>query len=716
MGWLKPGNGVVSYTDVSEFPVTGDPSTIYISTDTTTLYLWNQTLGIYESLPIGALIASAVVNDSSVIGATVKDALNTLLTDIGNIPAGLTWKGTWDASLNLPVISSGVGTNGWYYQVTVAGNTNIDGITDWAVNDWIIFNGSVWQKIDNSQTPVTSNDVENLSSVDGTNSTEALNNLLVAQESAFSEQDIFDRYWIEEGYHGRPLKILPLSASRAYYTYVIQNDTAIFSSDGITFYKYLATFGTGSPSGSMAFSNDGINWVNEVAQSGLTGYGYHSVMIYDGTHVLMWYWTGTMDYTMGNVHFAKSLPGSANQFFYDVALTEVTPGQVISGYSGTDYRRGSYGSSQMFFNPSATNTGTYPLDYSYYGILGTTNGATETSVWVYSADGIAFTRWDGNGDVGIIIPKADSFYQYSAHQLVYLFDPEWKVWVCYFTGSPSSPNNQNVGFGYSVNILDVPTVIDAPFYPKRADLVEYGGRSYCPAFATSPSGELIMYKTGRSIAGVYGTYASVESMSKYAKPEDYRRPDDYKDLIPKTDNVFDVGSGVNRWHEIFAGNNVINTSDEREKANFRALTEVEITASREIINEIGIFQFIAAISLKGEEDARWHTGLKAQKIVEILENNGLDPYKYGFICLDTWERVEIQHDAIEAIPEHWAKNNVVLYTEPGDTSSYIYCPAVSAQDAWVEVIEAGNRYSLRYSQLTLFLLVSINQRLSSLEI
>jgi hypothetical protein len=34
--------------------------------------------------------------------------------------------------------------------VDVAGNTNLNGITDWQVGDWAIFNGSVWQKVDNT--------------------------------------------------------------------------------------------------------------------------------------------------------------------------------------------------------------------------------------------------------------------------------------------------------------------------------------------------------------------------------------------------------------------------------------------------------------------------------------------------------------------------------------------------------------------------------------
>lgn len=61
---------------------------------------------------------------------------------------GLNYKGTWNASTNTPTITSSVGTSGDYYVVSVSGSTNIDGITDWVVGDWIIYNGTFWQKID----------------------------------------------------------------------------------------------------------------------------------------------------------------------------------------------------------------------------------------------------------------------------------------------------------------------------------------------------------------------------------------------------------------------------------------------------------------------------------------------------------------------------------------------------------------------------------------
>lgn len=66
--------------------------------------------------------------------------------------SGLIYQGTWDAATNTPTLESSVGTVGFYYIVTVAGTTDLDGITDWKVGDWAIFSGTVWQKLDNSET------------------------------------------------------------------------------------------------------------------------------------------------------------------------------------------------------------------------------------------------------------------------------------------------------------------------------------------------------------------------------------------------------------------------------------------------------------------------------------------------------------------------------------------------------------------------------------
>jgi trimeric autotransporter adhesin len=75
----------------------------------------------------------------------------------GGVAGGVIYSGTWDAATNDPTLTSGVGTKGEYYVVSVAGSTNLDGITDWQIGDWAIFNGTVWQKVDNSEVAYVSN-------------------------------------------------------------------------------------------------------------------------------------------------------------------------------------------------------------------------------------------------------------------------------------------------------------------------------------------------------------------------------------------------------------------------------------------------------------------------------------------------------------------------------------------------------------------------------
>lgn len=73
-----------------------------------------------------------------------------------NVLGALIYKGAWNASTNTPTLASGVGNKGDYYVVSVAGNTNLDGITSWNVGDWAVFNGAVWQKVNGLSAEVVS--------------------------------------------------------------------------------------------------------------------------------------------------------------------------------------------------------------------------------------------------------------------------------------------------------------------------------------------------------------------------------------------------------------------------------------------------------------------------------------------------------------------------------------------------------------------------------
>lgn len=74
---------------------------------------------------------------------------------VSSVSGPFSYKGVWNADTNNPALASGVGSKGDWYLVTVAGTTNLDGITDWNVGDNAVFNGSTWNHLDNSEAGTT---------------------------------------------------------------------------------------------------------------------------------------------------------------------------------------------------------------------------------------------------------------------------------------------------------------------------------------------------------------------------------------------------------------------------------------------------------------------------------------------------------------------------------------------------------------------------------
>ena len=100
----------------------------------------------------GKLLTGLNLTGGGTIAATdsILQAFGKVQNQISGMVGGVTFQGTWDASTNTPTLTSSVGTKGYYYIVDVAGSTNLNGITDWKVGDWAIFNGSTWDKVDNT--------------------------------------------------------------------------------------------------------------------------------------------------------------------------------------------------------------------------------------------------------------------------------------------------------------------------------------------------------------------------------------------------------------------------------------------------------------------------------------------------------------------------------------------------------------------------------------
>lgn len=164
------------------------------------------------------------------------------------------------------------------------------------------------------------------------------------------------------------------------------------------------------------------------------------------------------------------------------------------------------------------------------------------------------------------------------------------------------------------------------------------------------------------------------------------------------DNTISCGTSAKRWSVVYAGTGTISTSDARDKTDVRALTDAEIAAAQALANEIGACQFLDSVATKGSA-ARLHIGMTVQRAIQVMQDHGLEPFSYGFICYDEWPDEIEQHPA--------------LVDEDGNV----------IQEAYTEVIRAaGNRYSFRVDELTMFIsrgqiarMNAIEARLAALE-
>jgi hypothetical protein len=156
-------DGYLSSTDWTTFnskepAITAGTSTQYYRGDKTFQTLNTAAVpesgSVYFTEPrvLATVLTGLNLTGGGTIAATdsVLQAFGKVQNQISALVGGATYQGTWNASTNTPTLTSGTGTKGYYYVVNVAGSTNLDGITDWKIGDWAIFNGTTWDKVDNT--------------------------------------------------------------------------------------------------------------------------------------------------------------------------------------------------------------------------------------------------------------------------------------------------------------------------------------------------------------------------------------------------------------------------------------------------------------------------------------------------------------------------------------------------------------------------------------
>jgi len=218
--------------------------------------------------------------------------------------------------------------------------------------------------------------------------------------------------------------------AKAYYPTIVKvSDT-----------DYKMWYGSGSGVG-YANSTDGLTWV-EVANpvSGLDSNANHPLVEYivEGQY-RMWYavWESSGLYSINATRYAESTDGIT--WTDDQTIT----GNIISGVAG-EWNGGSYGAIDVLYNPSATNNGTNPFDYSFAMYFDATTGRFESIGLGYSNDG---KDWRLYGEV---LPRGgsgewDSNYA-TFGTVIKESDGKWHMW---YSGGQADSND---GIGYATQL------------------------------------------------------------------------------------------------------------------------------------------------------------------------------------------------------------------------------------------------------------------------
>jgi hypothetical protein len=151
-------SGAVSfYSNLAGFPAVGDINVIYCAKDTQKLYLWSGSAYV-EVFPSQALLDTYQLRSEKGNANGYASLDNQGKVPISQLPSSIMeYKGTWNAATNTPTLANGTGDTGDVYICNVAGTVNFGaGPLTFAVGDYVIYSGTIWQRSSGAVGTVTS--------------------------------------------------------------------------------------------------------------------------------------------------------------------------------------------------------------------------------------------------------------------------------------------------------------------------------------------------------------------------------------------------------------------------------------------------------------------------------------------------------------------------------------------------------------------------------
>ena len=562
------------------------------------------------------------------------------------------YRGTWNASTNTPTLASGVGTQGDFYIVSVAGDTNLDGASTWGVGDWVLFNGTTWQRIEGG----VDGDFGNILVSGNTISTTDLNGDLNLQPDGTGEVNI-PKVDIDSG----AIDGTTIGANAAAAGTFTQLDVDNVRVDG-------NIISTTDSNGTLEVNPDGTGGV---------GIGGDTTGVVSGTTVSSKFCVKDDQTrpTAGFVHAQNTNPNSGSWVYACRSRgTLDTPAVVqdddnlatwfVAGHDGTDLAL----AASIRFDVDGT-----PGNNDMPGriIVSTTPDGSQTPVEALRIDSAQKVTFAGDveitgGDISGITDLAVADGGTGASDAsgartnlgleigvdVQAYDADTAKYddtTANFTGTLQEGGN-NVVTADEVGTIasqDADSVnidggnIDGT--PIGVSSASSGAFTTIDANRTGTDGAVIsLSKDGTGIGeignvGSGSTYYGSASNSGWlaTNGDTLQYVFTITEFRPQNDNARDLGASAKRWDDVYATNGTIQTSDRNEKQDIEELTEAETRVAQKAKTLLRKFRWKSAVEEKGE-DARIHFGIIAQDLVQAFEDEGLDAGRYGMFTRDEW--------------------------------------------------------------------------------
>ena len=169
------------------------------------------------------------------------------------------------------------------------------------------------------------------------------------------------------------------------------------------------------------------------------------------------------------------------------------------------------------------------------------------------------------------------------------------------------------------------------------------------------------------------------------------------------DNTLDIGTGNNRFDDIYATNGTINTSDRNEKQDIAELSDAEQRVAVAAKGLLRKFRWKNAVAEKGDE-ARTHFGIIAQDLQAAFATEGLDAGDYAMFISTTWWEHDVEVSAVEAVAEVLDDDGNVVTEAVEAVDAYTRTDTYDTQEEAPEGATERTRLGVRYSELLAFII------------